>query len=235
MRTAWVDARAGLTGDMWLGALVSAGASLEAIERGVQALGIGEVRVTYAQVTRGGRSAAAVRVRPPAQTPHVATPEQVLRLVEFAALDDAVRARASAVLEAYVAAEAAATGTSREELTFHEVAMLDDLATVVGACVGLADLGIEHVLAGPVGVPGDDEGPFDLAVGHLLSGHVTRPLEGEPGLVTPAGAAVVAALATSAADPRLAVEAEGAGAASRDLPGAGLLHLVVGTPLPEDT
>ncbi len=234
MRIGWVDARNGLSGDMWLGALVAVGASLESIERGVQSLGIGEVRVAYAPVRRGGRRAVTVRVRPPAQTPHVGTVAQVRALVEFAALDEGPRNRALAILDRFAHAEATAAGLPLADLTFHEVAMLDDLAAIVGVAVALQELAVDRFVAGPIGVPTDEEGALDPTVALLLAGHVTRPLDTLDPIVTAVGAAILAEIAEPGEVPELTIEAEGSGAASRDLPDAGLLHLTLGTPSSTD-
>ena len=200
MRTAHVDASRGVTGDAWLGALIDAGASLQQVQRAVDTLGIGGVRVAYAQVTRDGTPASLVRVRAPAQTPVVRTWQEIRELLTFAALDDELRRHATAVLELVAVAEAASRGVHTDRATFHELAAVTMLTDVIGTCAALGHLGLTRMTTGPVaighGVLRTVHGDLDLPdprVTRILTGFPTVPGPvRDVEVTTPVGAALVA-------------------------------------------
>lgn len=150
-RIAWFDASAGVSGDMVLGALVGAGAPLDALQAAVDAVGVEPVRLAVTRVRRAGLAATRVDV-------HVAPSEvrrswpDVRSLLEAAALDDEVRRQALDVFARLAGAEAEAHGTSVDEVHFHEVGALDSIADVVGAAAGLHALGVTTAASSPVTV-----------------------------------------------------------------------------------
>ncbi|MGH8895106.1 MAG: nickel insertion protein, partial [Actinomycetes bacterium] len=149
MTLAWLDAQAGASGDMMLGALVDAGAPLDALQEAVDALGVEPVRLSARRVTRAGLAATKVDVDAPGSDVR-RTWADVRRLVESAPLADPVRARALDAFARLARAESGAHGVAVDEVHFHEVGALDSLADVVGSCAGLHALGITAAVGSPV-------------------------------------------------------------------------------------
>src|SRR5439155_10452829 len=96
---------------------------------------------------------------------------------------------------------------------------------VVGAALGLAHLGLEriHVGALPLGQgrTHSAHGPLPVpppAVVELLRGRPVRLEDGGAELVTPTGAAIVAACARTEPVPPMRIDAVGYGAGDRTLP-----------------
>ena len=81
---AWIDASAGVAGDMLLGALLDAGASLAAVRSAVDAVSGGTVRIRVREVTRGGLRALKAEVEPLVDEPPHRTWRDVRALLERA-------------------------------------------------------------------------------------------------------------------------------------------------------
>jgi len=235
-RAAWVDASAGIAGDMLLGALLDAGARLDRVQAAVDAVVPGAVEVRTAEVTRAGLRAlkAEVVVRT-TDRPHRDW-TTVRTLLEAAALDAAVHDRAVTVFTRLAEAEARAHGIRPEDVHFHEVGALDAIADVVGTCAALVDLGVTELVGSPIAVGSGTvrtrHGTLPVpgpAVLQLVTGW--EVLSGGTGeLATPTGVALVTALASGpAALPPMTVAAVGVGAGTRDTPDrANVTRVVVG-------
>ncbi|MEV4342993.1 nickel pincer cofactor biosynthesis protein LarC [Actinoplanes sp. NPDC049596] len=221
----WIDASAGVAGDMLLAALHDAGAGLEAIRAAVEAVVPGSVGIEMRAVTRAGLRAVKADVRPLTDDPPHRTWRSIRELLATADLRPGVRERALAVFERLAAAEATVHGVAAEDVHFHEVGALDSIADVVGVCAALDDLNVGTVSAGEIALgsgrvrTAHGELPVPApAVAELARGWRVRA--GGPGeLATPTGLAVIRALADTCEDlPTMTLEATGVGAGGRDTP-----------------
>lgn len=219
---AWVDATAGVAGDMLLAALLDAGAEPKAVGAAVAAVLGDEVSLTHAEVTRGGLRARQVRVEATAaRVPHRSWSD-VRRMLVEAALADGVRARALAAFTRLADAEAAVHGIDVDSVHFHEVGAWDSIADVVGMCAALNDLAVDELLVSSVelgsGHVRTDHGRLPVpapAVVALAAGwYVTGALPGE--CATPTGMAVLVALGRQATLPPMILQRTGVGAGQRD-------------------
>lgn len=249
MRIAYLDCVGGISGDMFVGALLDAGWSETALRAGMAWLGdeIAELRVEV----RHDRSFAGRGITViPADVPaaghahshrHLA---DVLSRVRAAPLPDAVIERACAVFERLARAEARAHGRSLEEVHFHEVGEIDAIVDVTATCLGLHELGIErlHVSALPLGSGSVDSahGAIPLpapATAFLLEGVPVRWTSAQGERCTPTGAALVVTLGFWEPPPEMRLERVGCGAGTRplsDMPN--IARLFVGeTPGPRES
>ncbi|MDI3403398.1 nickel pincer cofactor biosynthesis protein LarC [Streptomyces cavernicola] len=236
----WIDATAGVAGDMLLGALIDAGAGLPVVQAAVDAVIPGTVRLSQATVRRAGLRATKVAVEPLAEDHPHRTWRTIKDLIAEAGLPAPVRDRALAVFGRLAGAEARVHGVQVDEVHFHEVGAWDSIADVVGVCAALHDLGVGRLTASPVALGsgrvraahGDIPVPvpavLELSAGwQVLSG-------GEGELATPTGMALVTALAERCGTlPAMNVQRTGMGAGTKDTPGrANVVRIVLGTPLP---
>lgn len=253
---AFVDARAGCAGDMFLAALVDAGLPVGELQEVAQALRLDHVEVSSEGVARGPLAATQVHVKirghVPGSDTHLTdasghghrTLGEILEVVRGAtALPPEARGDAVRVFRHLAEAEARVHGKTVDEVHFHEVGAADALVDVVGTCVGLRRLGVTEVRVGPLpwstGEITSAHGPLPLpppAVALLLEGHPTFPGAARE-QVTPTGAAIVKALARGTTVPDGFVPRRtGHGAGTYD--GEGLpnvVRLVLGETAGDDT
>ncbi len=236
MRTLYVDAFSGISGDMMAGALLDAGAPAEELLERLRSLPLPGLRFDVRRETRGAFVGTRFVVTAPPERLARHLPD-VERVVAAAAVPEGVKERAGEVFARIARAEAAAHGIPEREVHFHEVGAADTIADVVAACLGIHLLGIEDVAASAVelgsGVVACAHGtipvPAPGALGALLGSRVRiGGLAGER--TTPTGAALLATFARSIGEPvELVPEAIGYGVGSRettDLPN--LLRVIVG-------
>ena len=147
-RNAYVDATAGIAGDMLLAALVDAGADLAGVQRVLDALVPDSVRFVRSDVDRGGQRAVKVDVEVLVDDPPHRTWASIRAMLENARTHAEVPGRtidlALAVFGRLADAEGATHGVPADEVHFHEVGALDSLADVIGACEAWRQLGIEE-------------------------------------------------------------------------------------------
>ena len=137
-----------------------------------------------------------------------------------AALDDRVRTRALSVYRALAEAEARSHDMRLDEVHFHEVGAIDAIVDIVSACAALESLGVDTLTVGTVptgtGFVHTAHGRLPVPVpasAVLLTGFDTEGTSERGEMITPTGAALVAALAgPSAARPAMRVAGVGAGA-----------------------
>jgi pyridinium-3,5-bisthiocarboxylic acid mononucleotide nickel chelatase len=245
----------GLSGDMFLGALVGAGAPMAALNDAVNRVGGVDLSLRAEPAERGGLVGTRIQVcwrgdpleergGPPGpgtfaeapELPRVAYADLVSR-IRSSSLQEEVRERALRIFRRLAETEALLHGVEPQAVHFHELGSWDALADVVGAAAGVHALEIEMLYHGAIAVGG---GTVEAAHGRLpVPAPVTlRLLEGRPcvfepdvgELTTPTGAALLVELAQSA-PARLVVtpEAVGHGAGRADLHDRpNLARLVIG-------
>ena len=222
MRTVWIDASAGASGDMLLGALLGAGVDLAVIQAAVDAIAPESVSLRVEQVDRNGFAATRCHVEVTDSEDHRTWRDIRVRLLA-ADLDGEVRDLALRTFERLATAEATVHGADPMEVAFHEVGALDAIADVVGVCAGFVALG-GHVTVSPIAVGSGTilgaHGPLPVpppAVAELLRGVLSLAGPGETESCTPTGAALLTTLAVAwGAQPPMVVGQIGVGAGGRD-------------------
>lgn len=236
MKLAYFDCISGVSGDMTLGALVSAGWPADELRALPARLKLEGVGIEVTPVRRGAFAATRVEVTAPGRQPHRHL-HHIESLLGAADLPETVRTRALAVFRRLAEAEAEVHGSTLQKVHFHEVGAVDALVDIVGAIMGLEALGVTRVHASTLPLGGGtvlcEHGRIPVpapATALLLRGAPVRlgPVEAE--LVTPTGAALLATLVEDwQAPPAWRLERVGTGAGAREFPEhPNVLRLMIG-------
>jgi pyridinium-3,5-bisthiocarboxylic acid mononucleotide nickel chelatase len=237
MKTAFLDAFSGLSGDMLVGALIDCGADSAALERALASLHLGGYRIATRRRVMSGISAIKfdVEVTEPQPERHLG---EIRALIESAAeLSAPVQRRAVAIFEVLAEAEAKVHHTTPANVHFHEVGAVDSIIDVVATAWGLEQLGVGEVMVSALpmgsGFARSQHGIIPVpapATAELLAGFPVRLGDGAAEMVTPTGAAVVKALARPASLPlSFDIECIGYGAGTRTLEDRpNVLRMIVG-------
>jgi hypothetical protein len=162
---------------------------------------------------------------------------EIRTMLQSSRLRPAVQDRALAIFTKLAEAEGRVHGVATDDVTFHEVGAVDSIVDVVATAIGLVDLGVERLFVSTLplgsGTVSSQHGTLPVpapATVELLRGFAVRLGDGQGELVTPTGAAIVAALAEAGkVPPPLSIEAVGYGAGTRNLPDRpNLLRAVLG-------
>jgi len=254
MRIAYLDCFSGISGDMFLGALVGAGVPAEMLKKTVMALNVG-ARLEISRVSRCGISATKVDVfvhgekdlprevhlkkKRKVHNSHAPrrSLSEIRQIIQQASISASAKDTAIRIFEALGAAEAKVHNCSIDEIHFHEVGAVDAMVDIVCAAVGAEALGVDEIVASPLNVGG---GTIKCAHGilpvpapatvELLKGAPVYSSGVQAELVTPTGAAIVKTLASRFAPfPAMRIERSGYGAGTREFPELpNVLRLTVG-------
>ncbi len=227
MKTAYIQATAGISGDMLLGCLLDVGLPIQNLEESIAKLHVSGYKIEYHKSTRGTITGTQVVVHQSQDTPNGYSIADFILIVRNSDLSGGTKNKAIAVLEKLEKAELLVHGEGHE---LHELGDLDTIIDIVGVISGLESLGIEKVYCSPLplgwGIIETRKGPLPIpapATSHLISmsnAKVSPPQKqyldaGE--LVTPTGAAIITTLA-SFDPPSFSVRKLGYGIGSRDMP-----------------
>ncbi|MCC6382525.1 MAG: LarC family nickel insertion protein [Dehalococcoidia bacterium] len=201
-RVAVFDCFSGIAGDMTLATLLDAGASLEAVSTGLAGLGLPPFQIDHRQVTRGGLRATLLTLDVGEE--RTFQPDEMTARIRAATLPERVRERAFAAVNWLARGEAEAHAEPSARL--HEAGGVDALIDIVGSMVALEDLKVVTafcpvVTVGAGTIARTAHGPIPAAPGPAAAailqaaGFPMRFVAASHELVTPTGAAILAAVA----------------------------------------
>jgi uncharacterized protein (TIGR00299 family) protein len=237
-KSLYLECKTGISGDMTVAALLDLGANRTKLETALKTLQIEGYSVAISHSTKGGLAGCDFRVNIPVTehshheyTLHTHSGHRGLNeirgIIDGADLTPNARRIAHKIFEIVASAEAKAHGMDIEKIHFHEIGAVDSIVDIVSAAFCLDDLGIEEVV-----VPSLTEGNGTItcqhgilpvpvpAVVNIASAHhiPLKIVDIDTELVTPTGAAIVAAVRTDSVLPKtFSIERIGIGFGKKDL------------------
>jgi len=237
MKSAFLDAFSGLSGDMIAGAMLDAGADFDELRTALASLPLDGYRLATRRKLVSGISALKFDVEVSAAQPerHLSDIREIVQ--RASALSDVVKHRAMAIFGVLAEAEAKIHRTTPEEVHFHEVGAVDSIIDIVAAAWGFEQLELGEMMVSPLpagsGFVRSQHGIIPVpapATAELLRGFPMRMGDGASEMVTPTGAAILRALAVPAPSGMgLRVERLGYGAGTKEFADRpNVLRLMVG-------
>jgi uncharacterized protein (TIGR00299 family) protein len=227
MKTLYLDIFSGISGDMFLGAMIDLGVDATALEAELAKLNLDGYQLHVGRKTKAniegvkfdvhllpvkggehshGHSHSHSHSHDDNGHSHERNFADIQSLISASALSDWVKEKSIAVFRRVAEAEGKVHGMPPDEVHFHEVGAVDSIVDIVGGCIALELLDKPRVLAAPVT---EGTGWVDCAHGRFpVPTAATLEILGARGvtvnqcdepheLVTPTGAALLAEFAES--------------------------------------
>ncbi len=233
---AYLDCHSGISGNMFLGAMLDAGLKLDTLKHALSGLPLTGYELVLERFQDKGIQGShfdVVLAEQQQQTRHLS---DIVTLIESSTFSSRVREMTIAIFQRLAEAEATVHGMSIEDVHFHEVGAIDAIVDITGAAIAIEAMGITQLYASPL----------PMSSGHVQTSHglmpvpapatleILRrvaapwkscPVEGE--LVTPTGAAILATLAQFQT-PAITIERVGYGFGHKRFPWPNCLRVCLG-------
>ncbi len=220
-----IEPFSGLSGDMFLGALVELTGSADELRALPEQLNLPEAEIDVRRVSKCSIDCLKVTVtdRSPAAERSHRHLKDIHQLIDASSLSDQVKEKAKYIFQLLAEAEAAVHGVDLERVHFHEVGAVDSIVDIVGVALLLDGLEFGQVYCDPIctgyGFVKTDHGRLPVpapATQRLLQGMPSYKGQTASELITPTGAAILRYLNPDFDDPVLSLQQSAYGAGSKD-------------------
>tara|TARA_Y100000588_G_scaffold84606_4_gene89492 strand:+ start:6112 stop:7329 length:1218 start_codon:yes stop_codon:yes gene_type:complete len=197
----------GISGDMFLGALIDAGVKIEELRSIISLLPIENFNLSCEKSKRGGIEGTLVKVNLGKNPKNYRNVDTLINLLENSSIPDSIVLKSKKVIEEIGLAEKRIHGNERADL--HELGTADTLVDIVGSIAGLDILGIEELYCSPLptgsGTFQSHHGPIiaPAPASAMIIKNTNIPTTPPPKnlsqtgeMITPTGTAIVAITAT---------------------------------------
>lgn len=243
MNSLYIECYSGVSGDMIVAALLNLGADKQILLKGLKSLNVDGYKIEISNVNKNGVNACDFNVilnddienNTKISTKSERNIFDIYKIIDSSLITDNAKKISKKIFKIKASAEAKAHEVRIEEIYFHEKGAVDSIVDIVSASICLDNLEINDVIISqiydgngyikcrhgiiPVPVPA----VVNIVSKYNLDLKITD-ISGE--MVTPTGAAIIAAIRTSAILPEDFVYKKiGLGAGKRSYPNEGILRL----------
>jgi uncharacterized protein (DUF111 family) len=167
MKTAYIDCFSGISGDMFLGALIDAGLPLDELKRALGSLPLDHYSLEAKKEIKNGFTGTRFIVHQEHGAHHSHRGlKEIREIIQRGALSANVKKRSLRIFESIAVEEGKIHGCPPEEIHFHEIGAIDSIIDVAGAAFGIEFMGIHDLYSSRL----------PLGSGFIESGHGRIPL-----------------------------------------------------------
>ena len=237
MKIAYLDCFSGISGDMFLGALLDLGLSFEDLSKVLGSMPIEGFHLKMNRETRNEITGTRFAVELDKREQPTRGLNAIREIIKQGCMASSVKEKSIKIFEELAGVEAKIHNRSREEIHFHEIGAVDSIIDIVGSIYGIEFLGIQSFFVSPLPL---GSGFTDTAHGRIpipvpativmLKGFPVFDSGVHHEMVTPTGAALVKGLSCTAGPmPPMTVLEAGYGVGKRHLPDRpNLLRVLIG-------
>jgi pyridinium-3,5-bisthiocarboxylic acid mononucleotide nickel chelatase len=234
----YFDCSAGVSGDMFAGAMLGLGADQDKLKAALASLNIDDFEIKIYNTNKCGVSATKFDVILKQHEHKHRHLGDINAIIDNSSLSESAKSTAKKIFKIVAEAESEIHGVPADEVKFHEVGAADSIADIVAAAVCLEDIGAQSVICSPLcegsGQTVCEHGIFPVpapaTVEILRAARIpfkTTDTKGE--MITPTGAAIIAGIGGGfGAMPTMAVERIGCGAGTKDFDHPNILRAFLG-------
>lgn len=223
MKIAYGDLIGGVSGDMFVAALLDLGLSLHRLRAELKKIPTLKFDLKSTKKTVHSIRASQFHVSCPRhEAPR--SWKQIRDLINRAGLDRATKTTSIDIFTRLAQAEAKIHALPIDRVHFHEVGATDSIVDIVASVIATRELGIESFYFSPIplgrGIVSSAHGPLPApgpATLELLKGLPVRGIDVQGETVTPTGAAIISAFGKKFGDPpAMTIEKIGCGAGQKE-------------------
>ncbi len=234
MRSCYLDCSSGIAGDMFIGAMLSAGMELKKLEEELRKLNLSGYQLVSKKVIKRGIEATNFNVlleNPP--TNHRKYSD-IMEIIRKGTLSEEIKQDALGIFEILANAEAVVHRKKLDNVAFHEVGGLDSIIDIVGAAICIESMRLERVYCSHLNVGSGkkvfhgEEFEVPAPATRVILKDIPTYSKGEGELVTPTGSSIVKYYCREFHNPGIGNAMEGIGAGDEDFSHSNVLRIRIG-------